>query len=52
MKIQEPKVEFVELDQMKMTGVESPGQETHMCSGYGTQFQPDENTCASDPSYF
>ncbi len=52
MKIQEPNVEFVELDQTEMRTESSPGQETHMCSGFGTQFLPDEQTCSTDPSYF
>lgn len=49
MKFQEPKVEFIPVDEMTTTE-SSPGQETHMCGG--TSYQPDPATCSTDPSMF
>ena len=49
MKFQEPKVEFIPVDEM-VTTEGSNGQETHMCSGAG--FQPAQDECTADPSMF
>ena len=49
MKFQEPKVEFIPVDEM-ITTDGSNGQETHMCGG--TSYQPDPDSCSADPSYF
>ncbi len=51
MKFQEPKVEFIPVEDLGTTDDNtSPGQETHMCGG--TSFQPDPNSCSADPAYF
>lgn len=49
MKLQEPKVEFIELERVDTTDA-SPGQETHMCGG--TSYQPDPDECSANPSMF
>lgn len=50
MKFQEPKVEFIPVDEMVTTSDSTHGQETHMCGG--TSYQPDPDSCSADPSYF
>lgn len=49
--LQEPKVEFIELERVFTTDdSQGQGQETHMCGG--TSFQPEEDKCSKDPSMF
>ena len=50
MMFQEPKVEFIPVEDLSTDDNTSPGQETHMCGG--TSYQPDVNECSADPSMF
>lgn len=50
MMFQEPKVEFIHLEDLGTDTNASPGQEVHGCSG--TSYQPDPTECSADPSMF